>query len=198
MASVSSRTQADASRLGESLGRLPEPMVSPPFVMVSGLPGSGKSYFCRQLALRMPFVVLESDVLRRVLFAAPRHTAAESARLFRAIHIVIRDLLKKGEPVILDATNLSEHHREVLYHIADTAGGRLFVVRVKAPPDVIQQRLEGRARGVNPQDRSDADWEVYRKMSPGVDRILRQHIVVDTSRDIRPAIDKVVREISRT
>lgn len=197
MTPVSARTRADADRLRESLGRLPEPMVNPPFVAVSGLPGSGKSYFCRHLALRMPFVILQSDVLRRVLFPTPQHTPAESARLFRAVRFLIAELLKKGEPVILDATNLSEHHRELLYHIADTSGAKLIMIRVMAPASVIKQRLEGRSRGVDPEDRSDADWEVYRKMKLGVDRIRRQHLVADTSRDIEPVIDKVMREISR-
>ncbi len=197
MGPVSTRTRADADRLAQSLGRFPEPMVNPPFVVVSGLPGSGKSYFCRQLALRMPFVVVESDALRRVLFSLPQHTATESARLFRAIRALITDLLKKGEPVILDATNLSEHHRELLYHIADTTGSKLVIIKVHAPPEIIRQRLEGRSRGIDPEDKSEADWEVYRKMMPGMDRIGRHHLSVDTSRDIRPVIDKVVRAITR-
>ncbi|MDO8472207.1 MAG: ATP-binding protein [Dehalococcoidia bacterium] len=194
MAPVSNLARADADRLAESLGRLPEPTVDPPFVVVSGLPGSGKSHFCRQLALRRPFVVLESDVLRRVLFPTPRHSAAENARLFGAIRVLIADLLGRGEPVILDATNLSEHHRELLYHIADMTGSRLILIRVEAPVGIIKERLEGRAHGVDPEDRSDADWEVYRKMEPAVEPIRRRHLVVDTSRDIRPMIEKVIRE----
>ncbi|MDP6782725.1 MAG: hypothetical protein QGG56_04015 [Dehalococcoidia bacterium] len=38
--------------LRESLGTLPEPVANPPLVMVSGLPGTGKSYFCRYLLER--------------------------------------------------------------------------------------------------------------------------------------------------
>ncbi|MEW6034720.1 MAG: ATP-binding protein [Chloroflexota bacterium] len=197
MGPVSARVQADAKKLRESLGHIPEPMVAPPFVVVSGLPGSGKSYFCRQLALRMPFVLLESDALRRVLFSTPNHSTGGSSRLFRAVHLLIEELLQKGAPLVLDATNLSEHHRERLYHIADTTGARLVLIRVEAPPEVVRQRLEGRLRGVDPQDRSDAGLEVYWKLKPSVDRIRRQHLAVDTSRDIKPVIEKVMRLISR-
>lgn len=193
MVSVSSRAQSDARQIIESLGVLPEPVVNPAFVVVSGLPGSGKSYFCRRLALRMPFAILESDALRRVLFSTPNHGATESSRLFKAIRVVITTLLLRNIPVILDATNLSEHHRELLYHIADNSRARLILVRVEAPPEVVRQRLEGRLRGSDPDDRSDADWNVYWKMKPSVDQIRRQHLAVDTSRDITPVIDKVVR-----
>ena len=189
---------ADVASLKRNLGALPEPLARPPFVVVSGLPGSGKSYFCRQLSQRMPFVTLESDALRCVLFPTPEHSAGESARLFKATHLLVEELLKKGVPVILDATNLSEHRRETPYHIADKAGAKLVLVRVEAPADVVRLRLEERAHKVDPEDRSGADWAVYRRMKLGVQRIRRQHLAVDTSRDITPVIDKVMREISRS
>jgi len=168
-------------------------VVNPAFVVVSGLPGSGKSHFCRQLALRMPFAMLESDALRHVLFPVPNHGAAESSRLFKAIRVLIATLLLRNIPVILDATNLSEHHRELLYNIADTTRAKLILIRVEAPPEVVRQRLEGRLRGTDPNDRSDADWNVYWRMKPSVDQIRRQHLAVDTSRDITPVIEKVIR-----
>ena len=87
---------SDVKRLTESLGQLPEPVASPVLVAVSGLPGTGKSYFCSQLADRLPFIVLESDSLRKVLFSVPAYTSEESSHLFRAIHLLIERLLKKG------------------------------------------------------------------------------------------------------
>ncbi len=53
-------------------------------------------------------------------------------------------MLRKGISVALDATNLEEHNREQLYHIADQSGARLVIVRMEAPPEVVQQRLERR------------------------------------------------------
>jgi len=46
-------------------------------------------------------------------------------------------------------------------------------------------------------DSSEADWDVYRKMEPTVEKIRRHHLVVDTTRDIGPALDRVVREIEQ-
>lgn len=194
MLSDSSKSRADADRLAKTLGSLPEPRANPPFVVLSGLPGSGKSYFCRRLARQMPFVMLESDVLRRVLFPDPRYSAAESARLFAAVRLLAADLLSMGEPVILDATNLSESQRNLLHEIAKITSGRIILIQVTAPVEVVRRRLEARKQKVDPDDRSDADWEVYRRMEPSVERIRHEHMVVDTSRDIGPAIEKVLRE----
>jgi predicted kinase len=182
-------------RLLESLGELPEPVAEPVLIIISGLPGTGKSYLSKRLAERVPFLVLESDALRKTLFSKPSYTSRESAQLFRTIHQLLWELLNKGIPVILDATNLSERFREKLYSIADRLRAKLILVRVEAPPQVVHQRLENRVRDAG--NRSDADWAVYRRMRPSVDRIRRHHYVVDTSRDITPALDKIVREVIR-
>jgi hypothetical protein len=186
---------SDVRLLTESLGEMPEPVVKPAFIVVSGLPGTGKSYFCNKLVERLPLIILESDVLRKVLFSPPSYSLAESSRLFRATHRLIERLLERGISLVLDATNLSERYRERLYSIADHLDARLILVRVEAPPEVVQKRLEGRrGKGVST---SDADWEIYQRMKPSVQKIMRNHYVVDTSRDITPVLDKIGREVRR-
>ncbi|MFB0559105.1 MAG: AAA family ATPase [Dehalococcoidales bacterium] len=182
-------------QLTESLEELPEPVAEPAFIVVSGLPGTGKTYFCSRLAERLPFVVLESDALRKALFSSPDYSSQESSHLFRAIHLLIERLLKKGVSLILDATNLSEQHREYLYSIADHLDVKLILVRVEAPPEVVRERLETRLE--NSQNKSDAGWAVYQRMKPSVQKISRKHYAVDTSRDITPVLDKIIREVRR-
>jgi len=186
---------SDVQRLTESLGELPEPVAEPTFIVVSGLPGTGKTYFCNQLAERLPFVILESDALRKALFSSPSFSPKESSHLFRAIHLLIESLLKKGISLILDATNLSEQHREYLYCIADRLDVKLILVRVEAPPQVVYERLKTRLE--NSENKSDAGWAVYQRMKPSVQKIRRNHYAVDTSRDITPVLDKIVREVRR-
>lgn len=192
-----SQLLSDVERLNESLGKLPEPMAEPAFIVVSGLPGTGKTYFCKKLAQRLSFVILESDTLRKILFPSPSYSPEESSRLFRACHLLIERLLRKGIPLILDATNLSERFRERLYSIADRLDIKLILVRVEAPPQLVHERLKARQERANPTDKSDADWAVYQKMEPTVEKIRRNHYVVDTSKDITPVLDKIVREVNR-
>ena len=193
-----SATQEDAALLLSALPSLPEPQARVALVVVSGLPGSGKSYFSRRLARRAPLAVVESDAMRCALFAAPTHGAAESQRLFRACHALIDGLLRRGVPVLFDATNLTEHFRERLYNIAHRTGAKLVIVRVEAPEAVIERRLARREAGNgDPHDVSTAGIDVYRRMAPRAEPIRRNHYAVDTSRDIAPVIEKIARELGR-
>lgn len=190
-----SQLVSDVERLTQSLGQFSDPVAEPTFIVVSGLPGTGKSYFCSKLAERLSFLILESDALRKVLFPSPSYDSEESSRLFRAVHLLIERLLKKGVSLILDATNLSERYREHLYSIVDRLDVKLILVQVEAPPEVVYERL--RARRENPESKSDAGWEVYQRMKPSVQKICRNYYAVDTSRDITPVLDKIVRAASR-
>ncbi len=188
---------ADVLALKKGLGELPEPVARPVFVIVSGLPGTGKSYFSRKLAERLPSVIVESDAMRKILFLSPTYSVRESQRLFSALHSLVEELLGGGITVILDATNLVEQHRERLYRIARRLSVKLMVVQVEAPRELVYQRLQNRLRAVDYADNSDADWDVYRKMKASAQRIRCNYFAVDTSRDIEPFMEKIVREAKR-
>jgi len=185
----------DACRIEECIRPLPPPRSTAALVVVSGLPGSGKSYFCRRLASRHPIAVLESDALRKALFAQPTHSPEESRRLFAACHHVLDRLLGAGISALLDATNLREVHRRQLYAIADGHGAKLVLVSLRAPAAVVEERLAARTRRADPADLSDAGPEVYQRMRTLDEPIGRPHIVVDTSADIEAAVEAVLREL---
>jgi hypothetical protein len=185
----------DARLIEECVRPLPPARSTVALVVVSGLPGSGKSYFCRRLASRYPIARLESDALRNALFGQPTHSPEESRRLFAACHYVLDRLLGAGVSALLDATNLREVHRRQLYTIADRHGAKLVLVSLRAPAAVVEERLAARARRSDPADLSDAGPEVYQHMRSLDEPIGRPHIVVDTSADIDPAVEAVLREL---
>jgi len=187
--SVTSRVEL----LTERLGRLPDQVAHPALIIISGLPGAGKTYFAKRLAEKIPAVILESDALRKTLFTNPGYSTRESNRLFETIHILIGRFLKRGFMVILDATNLSERHRETLYQIAERNDARLIIAYLEAPPEVIEERLSQRSGDAG--NLSDADWSVYLRMRGSVDVIKRRHYIVDTTEDIAPSIDKIAKEV---
>ena len=47
----------------------------------------------------------------------------------------------------------------------------------------------------NLESKSDADWTIYQRIKPSVQKIRHNHYTVDTSRDITPVLDKIVREV---
>jgi DegV family protein with EDD domain len=187
--------QKDVTTLESSLADPPPRQTQPALVLVSGLPGSGKSHLSRELAKRYPLVHLNTDALRRALFPHPTHGAAESARLFSAVHAVVDRLLSRGAGVILDATNLKAAHRRPLYDIAERAEAVLVIVHTEAPPEVARHRLESRAKGQDTEDASEATVTVYNRMRREAEPIERQHIRVDTSQQLEPALQEIVRRL---
>ena len=185
----------DAARLLATLGPLPEPVARPVLVALIGLPGAGKSTVARRIAGRVPLLVLESDALRRLLIPAPDHSEEESSRLFGAIHRLVAELLARGVPVLLDATNLAEAHREPLRRLAREAGARLVLVRVQAGPRVVRERLSRRPGTASPGAGSEADWSVYLRMRGTFEPIRGRHHTVDTARDTGPVLDRIVEEL---
>jgi DegV family protein with EDD domain len=188
--------EEDLLKLESSLTDLPPPAPGgSSLILVSGLPGSGKSHFSRQLAERYPLAHLNSDVLRKVLFPHPTHSAAESARLFAAVHALIERLLARGASVVLDATNLKETHRRPLYDIAERTAALLVIVQTEAPPDVARRRLTARVGGQAAADASEATVAVYDRMKREAEPIERPHIRVDTSKELEPALQEVLRRL---
>ena len=170
-----------------------KPLPKPFLIVMTGLPGTGKSHFAKKLRTRLPLLVMESDRLRKALVPNPKYTAAESARLFAACHLLIEEFLRQGRRVLFDATNLTEKFRQPLHLIARRTGAPLLIVRCTAPREVVRSRLSERGAGAHPSDYSDAGWLIYSRMSPYEEAVQGRHLNVDSSQDISGAVEEVVR-----
>ena len=179
--------------LDQQLRRKQIPAGARPFlVMLSGLPGTGKSHFARRLAQRLPLVVVGSDRTRKALIPEPEYTREEHQRVFSACHRVIEELLKQGRTVVFDATNLTEGFRQPLLDLARRRGAPTHIILFTAPLRVIRRRLQDRAAVIGTDGVSDADWSVFSLLRPGQQPITDPHWVVDSSKAIRGDLDRLV------
>lgn len=172
-----------------------ETTAKPVLLLLCGLPGTGKSFLARRLAEALPFVIIESDMIRKILFPQPGYTAQESRWVHRTCHALMAKLLKRGVRVIYDATNLIEYHRELVYRIAERAGARLVVVKTVASEEMVRERLRTRQKAA--AEVSDADWRIYRRMASRQEAISHPHLIIDTSEDLEEAAARVLRFIRR-
>lgn len=85
-------------------------MNKPYFIMLVGLPGSGKSTYAKELAEKIEAVICSSDVIRKEL-CGDENSQDNNEEVFKLLHSRIKDNLKKGISVIYDATNINSKRR---------------------------------------------------------------------------------------
>ena len=185
------RLEADVETLKSRLPASPPPVANPYLVLMCGLPGAGKTHFALRLAAETPLQIIESDAARKALMVVPAYNAEENLRVFAACRRLMDELLNNSVPVLLDATNVTERDRAYSYTAAEGRGAEVVVVRVKAPESEVRRRLRRRERGLTKDGASNAGWDVYLKMRAREEPVARSHYVVDTSKDITPAIVKI-------
>jgi len=172
---------------------LPPPTGRPALVLLTGLPGTGKSYLAAQVVAQRAVAIVRSDQVRKILFPRPTYSGEESGTVFLTCYELLRHLLAGGWPVLFDATNLSARSRQRAAEIAKALGAPLLVVQTVAPPQVVRERLAARQAGALPRFSSDASWEIYERMLPTAEPVQRPYLAVDTSGDVEPAVAEIVR-----
>lgn len=161
-------------------------------VLLSGLPGSGKTTFATAFAARVPCTVVESDAIRRSLARQPTYTAKESARVFELVERKAAAALQAGKAVLLDATNLTAGDRERFVNLASRHDVPLIPVRLVAPESVILQRLSKARSG-----HSQAGPDIYHLMRDRPEPMGVPAVVVDTRYSPEAAISLIVRMMRR-
>lgn len=148
--------------------------LGPCLVLTCGLPASGKSWVAGALAARWGAARLRSDVRRKRLAGVPLHgsrgAAASGAdlysddmtrRTYRSLLERTAAELDRGRSVIVDATFSRAPWRRPFLDLARERGVPLCVVHLRVSEAAARRRFERRRH--DPEDPSDADFEVFRR-----------------------------------
>jgi hypothetical protein len=196
------RRRADAAELLALAGRLAWQVRLGPGAVVCGLAASGKSTLAASLAERSGGTVVSSDAVRKQLLGlAPSDRAPEGAygpemnrRTYEALGRRARELLGRGEPVVVDATFRRREDRE-----ASSLPDDLVWIECRAPVEVRA------ARASVPRRVSDADAAVAVRQSGEWAPLDAPHVTVCTDEEpgaviaaVRDGLDRRLRGELRT
>jgi predicted kinase len=111
--------------------------------VLSGLPGVGKDHWIAEHRPGRPVVSL--DALRGELGVKPTDDQRPVAA---AAHALAREYLRAGEPFVWNATNVSRRVREQCIGLIAGYRGRVELVALEVPPQVLRTRNRARPQPV--------------------------------------------------
>ena len=133
----------------------------PRFIMLIGLPGSGKSTWSQcYLTECVNTVIVSSDEIRKELFS-DENSQEDNNRVFHEMEIRTLECLNKGTSVIYDATNVVRKRRKALLDKLPT-----WVIKeayvIWAPLEICIERDTLRDRTVG----KDIIWKMVKSYQP--------------------------------
>jgi aminoglycoside phosphotransferase family enzyme/predicted kinase len=147
-------------------------------IILSGLPGTGKTSVAQELSQELAAVVLSTDEMRKRVLREFGYAERKKKRVYDEMFQVAQDQLIKGKNVILDATFFRQELRDKAFRIGQKCQERVFLVEVVCPEDTVKKRLQERKQEKN--DFSEADYRVYKIIEDKFESLQREHFVVNT------------------
>jgi len=175
-------------------------------LVACGLPATGKSTLCRELALRTGWPVCASDRIRKELAGVSHaETLPEefyrpefSARTYAEVIRQSCEALSRG-CAVADANFPRASSRAEADEAARNQGTEAVILWTDCDESVVAERLRGRSE--DSASVSDADWEVYRKLKstfePPSEEEGRHLVRVDGSETPETNVDRVLTDLLR-
>ena len=121
-------------------------MTRPEFIMLVGLPGSGKSYLAKEYADK-GFVIHSSDEIRREI-SGDVNRQDINAEVFKVLHNRVKDDLKCGRSCVYDATNISYKRRKAFLQELSSIECTKICILIATPYEVCLDQNRLRERNV--------------------------------------------------
>jgi len=118
----------------------------PLLVLLYGFPGSGKTFFARQLCELITAVHVQGDRMRSELFETPSYSKQESHVVTSLMNYMTSEFLSAGVSVIYDTNALRVSQRRALRNMAAKAGVETVLVWLQIDPESAYTRAAKRDR----------------------------------------------------
>jgi len=160
-------------------------------ILISGLPGTGKTRISRELASRLNAVHISSDSIRKKMLEKRTYSEEEKARVYSEMVSQVSGSLSEGKNVIADATFYKESLRRQMREAAEKAGTDFFLVECIISEEAARERISSRTGGD-----SEAKYGEYLIVKKAFEPISEERITIDTSLPVKESVETIFRSVS--
>ena len=153
-------------------------------IVVTGLPGTGKTTIAEALAKEVDAVVFSTDKIRKMIFEKPVYDEEDKRIVYNELFSQTGKYLAVGKSVILDGTFYTKVLRERAKEVGKSFCEKVFFVYCDTPEDLLKERINKRK-----DEFSDADYSVYLKIKKIFEEFEEDVIIIDTSNPVNTNID---------
>lgn len=121
-------------------------LTPPLLILTMGLPGSGKTFFARQLADEYNIPRISEDNIRYELFEKPTFAAEETEIIDRIQNYALTEVLKTRNTVICEGQYLQATRRKAVHDLATRNGYRVLTVWLQTDVQTSAARAMRRDR----------------------------------------------------
>lgn len=160
-------------------------------VLVSGLPGTGKTRISAELASRLDAVHISSDAIRMEMLEKRTYSEEEKALVYSEMLSRVSRSLSEGRNVVADATFYKEGLRRKMKEAAENAGADFFLVECILGEETLKKRISSRRGG-----KSEAKYAEYLIVKKAFEPFTEERITIDTSLPARESVENILRHVS--
>lgn len=166
----------------------------PTYVLMAGLPGTGKSTLAQALARELNGVVLSKDTLRAALFPGPlTDYSREQDDLCFDMLLEAANYLgahRRAEFIFLDGRTFSRREQiEQAIHAAETAGCGWRILLATCPGEIAEARLIQDAAKHPAGNRTVG---LYREVKARFEPIMHPYLEIDTSQPLDLSVHRAL------
>ena len=141
----------------------------PLLILLYGMPGSGKTFFARQLCEQIAAAHVQGDRIRDELFEKPSYSKEENHIVASLMAYMTSEFLSAGISVIFDTNAMRLNQRRALRNLAIKARAQTVLLWIQIDPDSAFKRASKRdKRKQDDHYAQDMDPATFRELLGGM------------------------------
>ncbi|MET3114727.1 putative kinase [Pedobacter sp. CG_S7] len=162
-------------------------------ILVFGLPGSGKTFFASQLALKINALHISSDAIRNELKQMGKYDEKTKIAIYDAMLETMKKGIKSQINTVLDATFYKGNIRKIFKEKCQELHSPLYFIEISANEALIKERIEKK------RPNSEADFDVYLKVKNEFEQLKENHLVLHSDQEsIKDMLESALNYIKYT